>query len=386
MACSRLAGLVAAAMVAASSLMIEYSVNARGYSMLCLAAIASALLADACRRRSGRFWPWAGFAVVGSLGLGTIPVMLYPLAIVGALMALDAAVDRTGRERRLQLLRIAGTFAAILVLAAGLYLPVAARSGWASIVANEFITPQPFGQVIASLGGMVGRMLADWTRDAGPLLIAVVGGGVLLAWGWLLPRRRWLVLLPVATMIAIPLLSLLQRRVAFPRVWMFAWPWTLAVAGAGLGLAVQRIRRPGPPVRCSAVAALVIAGCMWSAWRSMQRPFLVSEDARTLTDARAIAADVATLSEGQTALVWAAPSGPPVYYYLMFQPEYRQPLVSIGDPTCRRAAIIVAPQQRLDDVLDGLGDRRSWLGEPTLWREYPRSRVYLAPVGGDNRR
>src|SRR5688500_2353889 len=75
------AALVAAALVATSGMLVLYSTNARGYSLVALAfllllLLAMRLLAGAPTRL------WITFAIIAALGLWTIPVMLYPLGTV----------------------------------------------------------------------------------------------------------------------------------------------------------------------------------------------------------------------------------------------------------------------------------------------------------------
>ena len=79
----RVAALLAAALVAASSTLVEYSTNARGYT---LAALATAIvfLAGARALERDSVGAWAAVAVVGALGLYAVPIMVYPLG--GALL------------------------------------------------------------------------------------------------------------------------------------------------------------------------------------------------------------------------------------------------------------------------------------------------------------
>jgi hypothetical protein len=378
---SGFAGLLAAAMVACSSLLVEYSVNGRGYSMLCLAAVGLAILAVQCIQQPRARWNWISFSAVGALGLLTVPVMLYPIAIVAGLMVFVTLAGRSEGSRGRQLLRIVAATGGAIALGAVLYLPVAAESGWKSLVANRFVTPQAIDRVVRSLDNVGLRILGDWTRDAGPLMLGLIIAGLLLAWGILLRRGRWLSLLPLAAAVAFPLASIVQRRVAFPRVWMFVWPWVLAAAAAGLGAGVSRLRLPGRKVQAVVVvSALAIVGAGFSAWQTHRREYLISEDRRTVTDAQVVAKDLAALSDGRTVLVWALPAGPPLIYYLMFQPEYRQPFVAVDDPSAGRAAIVVGPGRTLEEVLDRLGPARGRVGKPELIATYPRSRLYLAPL------
>ena len=74
----RLAALLAAALVAASSTLVEYSTNARGYTLVALATVLVLIAAVRALERDSA-GAWAVVAATGSLGLYAVPVMVYPL-------------------------------------------------------------------------------------------------------------------------------------------------------------------------------------------------------------------------------------------------------------------------------------------------------------------
>ena len=71
-------GLLGAALAAGSTTLVLYSTNARGYTLVVALFLVLLLLADHLRT-SQRLLHWATFAILGAIGLYTIPVMLYPL-------------------------------------------------------------------------------------------------------------------------------------------------------------------------------------------------------------------------------------------------------------------------------------------------------------------
>src|SRR5213593_3439850 len=111
--------LLAAAFSASAPVLIDYSTDARGYTMLCcFVLICAAAMAEIIRSGS-RSAAWV-FAISAALGFYTVPVMLYPfvmLVVWGRRKALPAAI------------------VAILV-AVALYLPVLLISGLSSITSN----------------------------------------------------------------------------------------------------------------------------------------------------------------------------------------------------------------------------------------------------------
>src|SRR5262249_38761495 len=77
----RAAGLFAAAMTASSSILIEYSTNARGYTVTAVLFLGMLWLAQFLLRTANPF-AWVLFSILGALGLFTVPVMAYPIAAI----------------------------------------------------------------------------------------------------------------------------------------------------------------------------------------------------------------------------------------------------------------------------------------------------------------
>src|SRR6516165_8653441 len=71
--------LFAAAFVTASDPLISYSVNARGYTLLCLITVLFVWSASRLRdEKGGSFRDWLLVTVLPPLGFFTIPIMLFP--------------------------------------------------------------------------------------------------------------------------------------------------------------------------------------------------------------------------------------------------------------------------------------------------------------------
>jgi hypothetical protein len=250
----RSAALIAAALCAVSAPLILYSVNARGYSLVVLAFVALLIIAARLREaaRGGESWRaqlplWAAFVIVGALGMWAIPVMLYPLAIVGVWLLLGFAVDLRGAER----LRAVGA----LLLAGGLmigmtlllYAPVLQTWGIESLIDNDFVRARDWAAFSADLPGFIGGVWASWTEGIPPLvawsMLALAAVGVSVGGG------RGISLLALV----IPLgLVLFQRTTGYERVWLFLLPlfylnvgagaaWVMALVGRGEGLESERV-------------------------------------------------------------------------------------------------------------------------------------------------
>ncbi len=372
------AGLLAGALVGAASLLVEYSINARGYSMVCLAGVGLVLCLERVMRNPASVGWWIGFAVIAALGALTIPVMVLPVGVCVAAYVVQAFLGPADRSARNgALLRLVGGVGLTGVLTALAYWPVVKLNGLDALLGNRFVQPQPFGEVLAGLGDVWSRTLADWTRDgAWAWGVAIAPGLVLaIAAGW--QRRNvllWLVPLGAGLVTAI---ALAQRVLPYPRVWMFLLPWALATAPAGWAWLDRRSgndeHTPGWVGRAG-VAAVVITAGLW-VWQTHERTYLISEEPATLTDAGAIVSDARDdLADYDTALV-SSRFGMWSLAYCVVQAGIEP--VHYDATRSRQALVVVGPGEDLAEVLEQNPLLEFLYEKEGLWREYPRSRVYL---------
>lgn len=373
----RLAGICAAGLIGASSLLIEYSANARGYSMVCLAAVAMGIASVAiCRAPKGR-WCWLAWALTAALGTFVIPVMLYAAVIFALIIALQIVIGPAERKiRRLATQRLIVTAIVAAALTAILYLPVIQISGWDALVANEYVTPKPFAAVWTGLGAAIRESLAHWTRDTSLLWRVLVGVGLVGATVQAIRRRNVSLAVAVIGPVVVIAAALGQRVIPFARVWLFLLPLILVCASCGLVQLAERFapkRAKWAPV---AVLALTMSAALGLAvYSAAGREFLISEDPRTLVDAEAICRDLSEFDDGRTALASQVPAWPSLKYYSLFHcPTIRIPYIQ---PRWRRVFVVVGDRQEFSEVVRinaGLAERYQPL---QLWRQYPHAKVYL---------
>ena len=254
----RAAALLAAALVAASSTLVEYSTNARGYT---LAALATAIVFLAAARALERdsVGAWAAVAVVGAVGLYAVPIMVYPLG--GALLWILASGLLGARPARPLVESVGATTLATAVLTLVLYAPVYAASGVRSVTANEFVEPRTWSTLIDLFPEHVSDTVGTWTRDL-PLVASLVLGIGLFAGLVLTPRISRFpvpVLLPVVAWSAIVLAA--QRVVPYTRVWLFVVPLAAVTMAGFYGWLLER-RSWGVRAVPALAAAVAIAGSL----------------------------------------------------------------------------------------------------------------------------
>jgi hypothetical protein len=288
-------GLLGAALVAGSSKLIEYSTNARGYTLLALIFMLELALA-AFLARSDEPAAWAAFALLGAIGMWTVPTMAYALVVLVLWLIVTILVEREHVSRlRSRLLPALVGAGAITVL---LYLPPLLSSGPHALLRNDFVKPRGFAATARHLPRSLWETFASWNRD---LPVAI---GILLALGFVVALvaqsriSRFRVPPAAAAFVVVPL-ALAQRVVPFDRVWLFLLPLYLVTAAAGLLLLVGRRATAGAAAGVAVlVSALLCSGAVAS------QAVAHSEDTSTFRDApRAAAFLERTLRPGDRVLV-----------------------------------------------------------------------------------
>jgi 4-amino-4-deoxy-L-arabinose transferase-like glycosyltransferase len=399
----RVAGWMAAALAACSTVLVDYSVNARGYGLVCLLTVLMAWQTVRICRNAQAVGPWVLWTLLAALGLFTIPIMLYPMLVLAVAIVLAALVSPADwAARRLALRRVVASLVAAIAMAFILYLPVfratgleatqedaAARQsplfvygiGLYALTANPFVASRSFAEAAAGLPRVGAEAIGDWTRDTSPLAWGLAAIGLVAATVAGLRRRRLLYLLPLLLPALWAGLSLAQRVVPFARVWLFALPLLMAVAACGL-VELAGLFRPAR-LRTAAVIVLLLAVAAASAqaaWR-MVRPGRAVLVECCLPDARTIVTDGLAMADGRTSMAWnyEVPDWPPLAYYLATLSTAERHFMPYLEADCRRVLVVVPAGQTLAGVLEHRPQLAENYGPMELWRSYPAAEVYLAP-------
>lgn len=302
-------GLLGAALAAGSTTLILYSTNARGYSMVVALFLMLLLVADRLRE-SGRLVQWGTFALLGALGLYTIPIMLYPLGVVCTWLLLAAARTGSAERHRLVVGVVLGGVAAG-VIALLLYLPIVQSAGLGALVGNRFVTPSPWIAFAADLPRHAAKILVTWTSPlpwwmAPMMLLAALAG--------LFPgEQRDRPSLALATTLWCVLLLAATHRVPFVRVWLFLLPlFHLAVAHGVVRLLSRT--RIADAIRSPRSAIVLAAGVATLALLS--DTVRSSDDTGAFRSASVVAASLApALRPGDRVLAPIPTNGPLLYYF-----------------------------------------------------------------------
>jgi hypothetical protein len=266
-----------------------YAVAGRGYGWA-LAALLAGLWASAellqphGLRRAARQRAWVVFMLSAVLGLYAVPTHLYGLLGLG-LVLLVGFSRWHGQRRALNLLYLTLATLGVGLTVAVLYTPVVAVSGLPSLVANPYVTREPFAPFWANVGsyyllGTASELLGRRETSAGLFVLMAVLGPLALRWGRLPEQARrlgWL----AYTQLVLWLPLLLVQRVYAPARTLLAVLLFLFVVAAVVGQAVLHRLRPawqGRPTPGVLLLALVVVLSGYSVYRLRREQAVINSE------------------------------------------------------------------------------------------------------------
>lgn len=324
--------ILGAALAATSSVLIDYSTSARGYSLVCLFTLLLIVIAAYLIHNPGWFG-WLLFSVFAALGFYTIPIMLYPVVGVGVWVLLEAIVGDAEHPRRvISGLLAAGILTAVLTIV--LYSPVFAVSGPSSVFANKIVKPLSTGVFLKELPVSLLSTWRYWNRGLPLVLITVLATGFAVSLLLNFRCSRFRIPLPLALVASIAPILLVQRVVPFERVWTFALPLYFVASTAGLALAatwlLSRI-----PIR-HGMSFFAAAICLWSAWYVRDGKVIYATNEGRGMQETAIYLK-SHLTTGDSVLMTLTSFAPLEYYFL----KHDVPIVYLNAPASHRLFVVV---------------------------------------------
>lgn len=249
----RWTALLAAGAAAAMPVLVYYSTNARGYSLVMLFTLLIFLLAIYLRKHNN--WVgWGLFVLFSALGFWSVPVFLYPYGIALTWLLLSALVGDAGDDYRglwgmVRSLFLAG--ASTVILTGLLYAPVLIYSGPQALFGNVFIAREDWPDFWILLRDRAVDTWGQWIMDlpdwAGDLLAVGIGLSLVSPLG---KQRGFRVSWQAASLLWITALLLYQRPNPWPKVWSFLIPILLIWSASGWmalwRLAQTRMKRHYP--------------------------------------------------------------------------------------------------------------------------------------------
>lgn len=302
-----MAGFWAAGLVSASSILVEYSTNARGYTLICCATLALIVAAYETFRHASPWW-FAVIAITAAVGFWTIPIFLIPFGGVLVWMVWNVR-KRHGRFQRLYALRLLVSCMACAVITAVLYLPPVAVNGPKALFQNQWVAPRGFQAFLAANQMQFHLMWSSWNRDL-PVFWPWITSALFVMGLALFPKLRSLV---VSLLAWTMLLFLARRFVPFARTWLMFLPLFLICATAAMAWIVERmevLRKP-PLAPLSAVLLTVVLAVPVFEGHSV----LTSKETGVFRSAREVAQFLAVHRISPSRVLRSSTSNLPLEYY-----------------------------------------------------------------------
>jgi hypothetical protein len=227
-------GLVAASIIAAIPVMVDYSTVARGYTLITLFALILVGLAAYVKDHQN-LTAWFMLVAFSCVGLYTNPTMIYPIGMTFTWLLLSGLIkDIDTIYGKNYYLHLAISAIAIIILTGFLYLPIVYSSGLQSVVGNDVIETLSWSDFTQSLLPRINNTWREWNRALHPMIswIAIIG---LFASFFFprLPRNRRVPLI-AAGFLWIATALLVQRVAPWPRIWLFLLPFFVIWITAGI--------------------------------------------------------------------------------------------------------------------------------------------------------
>jgi len=240
------AALLSACFVLPAPWLIQFSVNARGYTLVALLALVAFWLAGYGLRHRNRC-TWILLVLVSGMGFYTVPVMVYPFGAWVTWLLLSCLAGDFSQEYRTR--RVFITYLAIASVSTGiftllLYSPILIYSGPGALFANEFVASLPWKEFVRHLIEEGIQTWNDWFLGVPVWIRAAAAVGFLAS--VVLNRRLSSYKVPaqLAATAWIGLAVLVQKPEVFSRMWVWLLPLFLMWSAAGIAGLLDLIPRP----------------------------------------------------------------------------------------------------------------------------------------------
>lgn len=239
----RKSGWLAGILIASLPALIDYSVNARGYTLMAFFTLLIFILGTYLKEHHNRA-AWFLLILFGALGFYTLPIMVYPLVILYTWLGFASlSKDIHSYDSRLKFLQwtlISGMLTIVTALL--LYLPIFRNWGIKSLLANQYVESLSTATYTQTL---LSRIQDAWGLiNTNPLpfvgTVLLIGMAASFIFHKQITRQR--IPLQLLSLVTITALVAIQRPNIYARTWIFFLPLLCIWAAAGL-IAIFENRR-----------------------------------------------------------------------------------------------------------------------------------------------
>jgi len=371
---SKNTALLTTALVASSSILIDYSTNARGYTFVSLFFLLTFALAKYLKDHKSIFG-WFLFLFLSALGFYTVPTMLYAWGGVVSWLLLSILFKDTQLSPRYLLSALGITSLVTFILTAFFYLPVFLVSGTHSLMGNDLVVFHSLDFFVHRLP-MLHSIGQSWTRDLFiPIEISLIFGFFVA-----LSAHRYLSNCRVPAIAALIVFYAaflpLHGTIGPPRTWVFLLPMAIGAASAGIVHLLGKIRWPRTWQHASIpfISLLVCMGLNWNIVHS--RAVYYSDETGTFRNAEEATLFLKNyLKEGDRVLT-KCPVDAPVQFYSLIYGLPKRSLYANGGSDSRFLALVHRKRQTLETVLENAELSSKKMATVKIIQQFPEAILY----------
>lgn len=371
----RLSTAVTMLAVASSSYLVEYSCNARGYSLLTLTFTLATVCTVYLFRTPQRRRLWLAWGTLCALGAFAHPAMLLGAAGLTAALSVRLFLLPSGDPlRRDGVLGLMMGLASCFALGLILYAPALLITGPIGCYRLLSSGSGVHAAFLREHGGMLQTTWDAWTRHTPlawqALIIAGCAGFAGTAWR----KRSRVFLVPLCVLIGLPALARLSGLAVTPPAWTFALPLALACALYGLFQWAELL--PGNPLNTRAsygllaLASLAGIGCAFN----VSRQSYLSAWEHELVDVERILDDCREFGMSRCALLMRYT--PATSYYMLRKRMAPTPAADADD--VERVYIVADTLKSVDDLWNPTVPGFDRFRAPELSKHLSRADVFIA--------
>lgn len=224
--------ILSTAFVATSSILIEYSTNARGYTIITLFFLIIIFLSKIIQEKQNHF-AFIMLSIISALGFFTIPVMLYPYSIVFIWsMIAECANNKIDKIYKIKYYCIYTLLTIIIVI--HLYFPAIFFSGYDKIIFNRFIKPMDISSIMEKLPIYLYNLICLFLRDINITIIIILCIGLFFFIKYSIIYKNNLGILALSMLIIMLSALFIQRVLPYERVWLFILPMFFIYCSFGI--------------------------------------------------------------------------------------------------------------------------------------------------------
>ena len=338
--------LTGAALVAVSPVLIAYSANARGYTLLSLVTLVIVILAVYLKVHHNLI-AWSLFTLLTCLGFYTLPIMLYPFGMVFTWLLISAIYrDIASEYRRRFFYYLFVSTVIILFLSLVLYAPIFLVSGFRAVISNEYVQSMEYSNLWDSLLSRIVSVSEQWLGGS-PAIIGIISL-LGIALGLILHRRisAHRVPLQIAALLGIGVLLVFQRVAPLARIWLFLLPLFILWASAGI-IGGVRMFLPDSRHRL-ATNILLLAALLLPVIRLAMSSATIASTASLGVEEEIALYMKDKLRPGDLVVI-QAPIATPLEYYFM---RYGLPLEAFDEQRGDIQRLLVVVSSKYDQTLD----------------------------------